>query len=89
VALDITALKGAIKAAFEKAKETPPPPPPVTKEAAAAVQALVLDTLAGDLAAAIEAYVLQGSIDDVQVSVTNSGGTVIGSGKQSNSSKLK
>lgn len=89
MALDITTLQTAIKTAFEKAKETPPPDPPVTEESAAAVQAQVLDTLAGDLAAAIDAFVRSGAIDDVRVRVTNTGGTVIGTGAQTNASSLK
>jgi hypothetical protein len=85
--LEKNSLQAAIKAAFQKAKETPPPDDPSQSDQ---VQEEILDTLSQDLADAIEAYVHGGDVGGVTVTVRDIANVnVIGTGTQAGTVKIQ
>jgi hypothetical protein len=84
--LNKNSLQVAIKAAFKKAKDTPPPEDP---NQADQVQEQILTDLAQDLANAVDAFVRSGDVNDVIVQVRDNAAVVIGTGTQTNVSKVK
>jgi hypothetical protein len=83
--LDQTTLQTKIKAAFEKAKNTPPPADPNDADA---VQTQILADLSADLADAILEFVQSGDISGVITDVKNDANVHIGNGTQTNTVKL-
>lgn len=86
MALNKNNLQVAIKAAFEKARNTPPPADPAQ---AAQLQGQILDTLAADLSDAMLAFVTGGDVVNVAVQVRNANNVVIGTGTQTGPGKIQ
>lgn len=84
--LDVTTLKTAVKAAFQKAKTTPPPSDPSQSDQ---VQTQILDQLSQDLANAIQVFVQSGDVGGVFVTVKDNANNPLGSGTQVGTVKIQ
>lgn len=84
--LNLSQLETAVFNALKKAKETPPPEDPNESDQ---IQIQILEQLAQDLAAAIDAYVRGGVVGGVSVEVRNSAHVVIGTGQQTGTVSLQ
>ena len=84
--LDTDTLTEAIKAAFEKAKQTPPPENPDDSDQ---VQDQILTQLAVDLANAIDTFVRSGDVTGITTEVTDLGNNPIGAGTQTGTGEIE